>query len=350
MKSIAVFAFLMLCFTPDLLYAQISIEAEDLPSGPFVFSVADAAGFDLPEYQVGGENQLWDFSAIEPLATSDLNYVSISETPTTYQFFFNSPFVPQYQATHANEGEGIDLVFLSIDDFFFFYKNTGTSYNIVGYGGTVNGIPIPSQTNPIDIVYDLPITYGQTHTSYSEWDIEIPTIGSYAQSLNRSYEVDGWGTVITPAGSFEAIRVRMVTEIEDNVFIEAIGQNLSIDRNSTSYQWLAQGQGIPVIEITETFGQPTVRYKTDSSPITSVIEPNQLQVRIYPTVSANQLTIEGWNSGDRLDLYNLAGQRVRSYMQEANVSVHGLPAGCYIAVIEREGKPIMQQKIIVQQL
>lgn len=331
------------------LRGQITIESTDLPSAPFTFPVADAAGIDLPEYQEGGEGLTWDFSAIEPLATSDLNYVGISETPTTYQFFFNSPFVPQYQATHANEGEGIDLVFVTIDDFFFFYKNTGSSYNIVGYGGTVNGIPIPSQTNPIDIVYTFPMTYGQTHESASAWDIEIPTIGSYAQSLNRSYEVDGWGTVITPAGTFEAIRVRMVTEIEDNLFIEALGQELSFNRNSIAYQWLAPGQGIPVIEITETFGAATVRYKTDNSTITHVTKSDREVVRLYPTLCSHQLFIEGWAAGDRFDLYNLKGQRVRSFDQAQEVSVSGLPAGCYIAVIERENRVVLQQKIIVQQ-
>lgn len=341
--------FIILFSTLTPLKAQISIEAQDLPAGPFVFAVADAAGFDLPEYQAGGEDLVWDFSNLDPLVTSDLNYVSIAETPVTYQFFFNSPFVPQYQATHANEGDGIDLGFISIDDFFFFYKNTGNSYNIVGYGGTVNGIPIPSQTNPIDVVYTFPITYGQTHSSSSEWDVEIPTIGAYAQTLDRNYEVDGWGTVITPAGTFDAIRVRMVTEIVDNLFIDALGQNLSFNRNSTIYQWLAPGQGIPVLEITETFGQATVRYKADSSPITYVSSSDREVVRIYPTVCSSQLTIEGWVAGDRMNLYNLSGQCVRSFTHANEASVFGLPAGCYVAVLERGNLPVIQQKIIVQQ-
>lgn len=329
-------------------YSQITIESDDLPSGPVSFEVADAAGIDLPDYQLGGEDQVWDFSLLDAFVTSDVNYVSISETPTTYQFFFNSPFVPQYQATHAIEGDGIDLFVVSIDDFYFFYKNTAESYNIVGYGGTVNGVPIPSQTNPIDIVYDLPLSYGQTHASSSAWDVEIPSIGAYAQALERSYEVDGWGTVITPAGSFEALRVRMVTDIEDNLVVDAIGQELSFNRNSVAYQWLAPGQGIPVIEITETFGQATVRYKTDGTPITSVTQSDQPDCRIYPTIASDRLTVEGWLPGDRLDLYGLNGQLVRSFMQQSNMEVGGLPAGCYIAVIERNAQPILQEKIIVQ--
>ncbi len=330
-----------------LLLSQITITSEDLPNGAVNYEVADALGLDLPDYTNGGAGVTWDFSSIESINDDVVSYVNISSAPFTYQFLFNSPFTPNYQATHAIEGEGVDLFVVSIDEFFFFFKNTETEYNIVGYGGTVNGIPIPSQTNPIDVVYALPIEFGDEHESNSAWSVEIPTLGSYAQTQNRTYTVDGWGTVITPAGSFEAIRVRMETQITDNITVEALGQDFTFDRASIAYQWLSPGEGIPVMEITENFGQATVRYKTGTEVSIADHTSARQGVTVYPTVTNDRFTVDGIKRGDEVTLYDGMGRLVRTFQDGVDCSVGDLTAGWYVVKVQSDSG-IHTSRIMVQ--
>lgn len=337
----------VLLFSASLM-AQPVITSSDLPSGVVTFPMVNALPVQLPNYQQGGAAQVWDFSTLSPLITENDQFIGISQTPFLYQFLFNSPFTPQYQATHAIEGEGIDLGFISIDQFFLFFKNTPTQYNLVGYGGTLSGIPVPSQTNPIDVVYALPISYNDTHSSYSEWGVTLPTFGTYEQKQTRTYTVDGYGTVITPVGTYEALRLRMQQDIEDFIQIEGFGDGFTFEREIVAYQWLVPGQGVPVIEVTETFGQPTsVRYKADSTPVGLAEASAQQGVKVYPTLCTDRLTIEGVQLGDRIELFTTSGQLVRTWNDGLNCSVSGLPAGCYLLSISTSGQHFTE-KIMVQ--
>ncbi len=331
-----------------MLSAQVQITASDLPSGPASYPVANALEIDLPDYDSPGGNQTWDFSMLTPINTENDTYVAISSAPFAYQFLFNNPFTPNYQATHAIEGEGIDLGFVSIDEFFFFFKNTPDQYTIVGYGGTLSGIPIPAQTNPIDVVYQLPINFGDEHASYSEWQVSLPTLGQYEQKQNRSYTVDAYGTVITPAGSFDALRMRMQIDTEDFIQIDGFGDGFTFERQSISYQWLTPGEGIPVLEVTEFFGQPTVRYKTSSTPVDVVDRPSDREVAtLTPSLCTTQFKIHGAAKAETLQLFNSSGACVQVWNNQSTFDVSGLPAGCYIALYSVEGMQ-RSQRIMIQ--
>lgn len=327
--------------------AQISIQSSDLPNSGSSYGVANAAVLGS-DYTDAGPNQTWDFSDLTPLSEETVTFGSVSSAPFTYQFLFNNPFSPAYQATHTIQGDGIDLGFVSIDQFYFFYKNTPTQYNIVGYGGTISGIPIPSQTNPIDVVYALPVEFEDTHTSTSAWSVDIPTLGSYDQFQVRTYTADGWGTVITPAGTFEALRVRMVTETEDSLFIETLGNGITFDREAIAYQWLTLDGGIPVLEITETFGAATARYRLADLP-DAVENPSGRQaLNLQPTLCSSYFEVSGNAVDQPVLLYNLSGQLIRNYgAANGRFDVFGLSAGCYLVILHENGLPVTR-KITVQ--
>lgn len=328
--------------------AQISIQSSDLPNNGSTYGVANAAVLDVDDYTVAGANQTWDFSNLTPISEETVVYGSVSSAPFAYQFLFNNPFAPDHQATHTIEGEGIDLGVVSIDQFYFFFKNTPSEYNIVGYGGTISGIPIPSQTNPIDVVYDLPVEFGNEHSSFSAWSVDIPTLGSYAQEQLRTYTADGWGTVITPAGTYEALRVRMVTETEDSIYVETFGNGFSFQREAIAYQWLTLEGGIPVLEITEAFGAATARYRVAELPDGVENTSGRQAVSLYPTLCTSHFEVQGNALDQPVLLYNLQGQLVRNYGQaNGRFDVFGLTAGCYLVILRENGLPTTR-KITVQ--
>ncbi len=345
MRLIFAAAFLS-CFVPCAI-AQISIQSSDLPTSGSSYGVANAAVLDA-DYTIGGANQTWDFSDLTPLSEETVTFGSVSSAPFTYQFLFNNPFDQAHQATHTIQGDGIDLGFVSIDEFYFFYKNTPTEYNIVGYGGTVSGIPIPSQTDPIDVVYALPVEFENAHTSTSAWSVDIPTLGSYDQFQVRTYTADGWGMVTTPAGTFEALRVRMVTLTEDSLFIEALGNGVTFEREAIAYQWLTVEGGIPVLEITESFGAATARYRLADLPDAVENPSGREAVNLQPTLCTTHFEVQGNASDQPVLLYTLSGQLVRNYGKaNGRFDVFGLPAGCYLVVLREQGLPVTR-KITVQ--
>ena len=80
----------------------------------------------------------------------------------------------------------------------------------------------------------------------------------------REVEVDGWGTLILPSGSYEVLRTRTYLTATDDVFIEQLGEPFTIDREQVTYQWWGAGMGFPLLEITEVFGLPlTATYQVN---------------------------------------------------------------------------------------
>ncbi|MEO0405180.1 MAG: hypothetical protein AAF193_09945, partial [Bacteroidota bacterium] len=194
MRSLFFFAIAMVFVT--VAHSQITITADDLPNTDSLYVRATAANPGQFDFTATGENFTWDFSELEQVNLNTTEFQEISEAPFAYQFLFNNPFDPEHVADMTIETEGFDTgQEITFDEFYQFFQKNDDAYSIVGYGTTISGIPLPAQTNPVDVVYDLPIEFENTHDSYSEWLIEVPDFATYKLKQDRSYEVDGHGTL-----------------------------------------------------------------------------------------------------------------------------------------------------------
>nr|MDQ3102152.1 hypothetical protein [Bacteroidota bacterium] len=166
------------------------------------------------------------------------------------------------RANHATEG--VDIPFnelLPIEDPFSFYLHSPTVYKKVGFGAEISGIPIPVIFENHDVIYPLPLNYGQVHSSYSNYNIDVPTLAYYGYQQVRHLEVDGWGSITTPAGTFDVLRVKTRVEAHDSIMVDQLGTGFGIDRPTVrEYKWLAQGIRVPVLQINtvEIFGTEIV--------------------------------------------------------------------------------------------
>src|SRR6185369_9997600 len=78
----------------------------------------------------------------------------------------------------------------------------------------------------------------------------IPNFGYYRKQQTRTNEVDGWGTLITPFGTFNTLRVKSTLNITDSIYLDTLGFGLTIPRQTiVEYKWLAPGKKIPVLEV-----------------------------------------------------------------------------------------------------
>ncbi len=331
------------------LVAQITIGTNDMPSQGDSYTISTANVLNDYDFSETGANFSWNYEGLENTGESVRNYVSVSSAPFAYQFLFNNPFDQEHLADFTINTAGFDVGGgVSFDEFFEFYQNDEQAYSIVGYGATINSIPVPAGTNPVDNVYAFPLDFENTNESYSEWFIQIPTFGSYLLKQTRSYEVDGWGTLTTPYGSFDALKVRMEIESEDSVYIELIQQGLTFERSAVEYHWLAAGEGIPLLKVVETFGQTTsIEYKDEETP-ESVEEISALSPVIYPSITSSLFQIKSSELPEQVLIYDLSGRIVASYATTSLYSVAHLSPGSYIVSIQMNGKVFTQNLRIVR--
>jgi hypothetical protein len=77
----------------------------------------------------------------------------------------------------------------------------------------------------------------------------------------RSSIADGWGVLTTPFGIFNTIRVKSVLIQDDSVHLDSLGVNIPLYREITQYKWLANGEGIPVLQVNVELGMISAIYR-----------------------------------------------------------------------------------------
>jgi hypothetical protein len=144
---------------------------------------------------------------------------------------------------------------VSISDVYNFYYKNSTEFRQTGIGATINGLGVPIAFNNKDVIYRFPMNYGDTDTSFSDYSISIPNLGYYGHDQERISEVDGWGTLITPYGTFNTLRIKSEITGNDTLFADTLGFGFSFPSQAiTEYKWLADQSGIPILQINTTQG------------------------------------------------------------------------------------------------
>ena len=342
------FASFLIIASPLLSIAQITIGPDDMPQENSVYTVSNGSLVNAFDFSETGANYNWDYSDLEGTNQATQTYVPVSGTPIGYQFLFNNPFDPEYVADYALSTEGFDVGGFSFEEFFAFYQNDDNAHTIVGYGATLSGIPVPSQTDPVDDVYLFPLEFGDTHAGYSEWEVELPGIGYYQLKQDRVYEVEGWGSISTPYDTFECIKVRTEIEAEDSVYVDLIGQGFTFDRTSVQYTWLALEEGVPVLTVTENLGQTTTIQYKDEEDIPDFVQdlPALQGVSVYPTLTRDIVNLKGADQSMELTIYAADGRRVASSPATNQVHLAEFGAGYYLVYL-RKGEASMCTRVLV---
>lgn len=326
--------------------AQISIDAVDMPSaGDTVRFRTTTTISDMADT---GPAHLWDFSNLVPGGEGADTMVTVGSTPFLYQFFFNNVLLyPQHKADFAMRGTSIGIQGFSLSDLFDYYKSNSVGYRNVGFGANLNGLPTSVQRDPVDWIYRFPLNYGDTDSSASHFQVSVPTLGFYGQDQFRRNEVDGWGTLILPADTFQVLRVKSRIARTDTIYISQFGFGFSIPEPETvEYKWLAQGMDEPVLQVTSVGGINTVvRFFYQPDDITTGIasvQPSE-RVRAWPNPVNSVLHLEGSVEGT-LDIIAADGRVLRtipgSSLRARTIDVSDLAPGLYTLRSKADGAAV----------
>lgn len=347
---------LTLLLTPFLIKAQISIDQNDMPSAGDTIRLSSTFEIGTINYEETGDDFTWDFSDLFALSQSVDTFVSIQQTPLVYQLvFFTSANLAQ-PLTEFDQFPGFQVT-----DVYGFYKNSTSDYRYVGYGVTLNEIPIPNKFDEPDIIYQFPIEAGNIDSSLSSYAFDIPGLGYSGGWKKRVNHTDGWGTLFTPYGSFQTLRVKSEITQFDSLYIDSLGFGLPVYREFTEYKWLGEGFGLPLCTVSDDGLLPSVSYIDSVRTLFSGMQKFNFngQVSVYPNPVHNTFYVSLNLKEPSLcviTLYDLRGNIISELFNEElnagdeikkfNLQKLSLNTGGYVLKVEANGK-VTSRKILV---
>ena len=266
MQRYSLLAFSLLLAGAAAAQTSPSITSADMPIIGDTLRLSQAAivlPASAPALTLNGANKTWNYAALVATAQRVEKYENpTAATGTLVQFTFNSILSGGNKATlvspQALPGGLAAGTGSPITDPFEFYNVSTASFKSVGFSGTLNGTGVPvtyASTAQQDVIYTLPITYGNAPTvsnSLLSTPAALATTGYFSQKRHRVNLIDAWGTITTPFGTFQAVRV--VTELVDHDSIAiggTAGQGADLPVRH-EYKWLAKTIHVPVLSITTT--------------------------------------------------------------------------------------------------
>lgn len=253
---------------------------------------------------VAGENVTWDFSHLRPIRQGVKDYERALFTP--YAFFFLG-----FNQYGVEEFESIGFGDFQFEDVYQFYRRNRNDFRAEGIGLRFRGLPIPAYYTDEDEIYQFPLSFGDLNASTYSFQLGLEQLGLVYESVGtRTNEVDSWGTIITPYGTFECIRVIANINSTDSVKVGDFA--FGLPNNRIEYKWLAKDRKMPVLEISgnevaERFIPTRIRYRDryrdpstfveQFAPVADFTADNlspTLQDTVTFTSNSDQLAVHAW--------------------------------------------------------
>jgi hypothetical protein len=330
--------FVMLVFFIQA-FPQIIIDETDMPKEGDTLRVSLTA--DIPgDYIQTGNDMTWDFSALTKTSQQVNSFVNVMSTPSLYWF----TFIPGIVCNLASPGNNLPAFpGLPFSNYFDFLKKSSSQFSDAGYAFQLSGIPIALKYDTPDIFYTFPCTMGSSWSSNSFASISIPGLAYFSSSRSRTSQVDGWGNLTTPFGTFQTIRVKSEVIEKDSIFMDTLGFGIPYTRNITEYKWLGNGQGIPLLQINEEGLLKTAIYR-DNINSTGLNEISKKSVRVFPNPTNSYCTIftEGIHFPVHMILINSLGKVVLEKFlpgfpgNQVSIDLSGFSAGPYLVRLTGE--------------
>jgi hypothetical protein len=250
-----------------------SITLADMPQAGDSLRLSQAAitlPASAPPLAHNGANQTWNYAGLVAASQRVARYTDVSTAAAGFllQLTFNSVVSPDTRATLA-ESRSLPLpagTSLPVSDPFEFSNASAADFRSVGYGITYMGTALPvtyASKAQQDVIYHFPLSYGSpsyVSNSLLATPVAVASQGYFSQKRQRTSQPDAWGTLTTPFGTFQTVRLVTTVLDHDSLAIGAVpGQGLTLPLVRT-YQWLATGIHVPVLTITTatTAGQEVV--------------------------------------------------------------------------------------------
>ncbi len=262
MKTIKHILFLSFLFLGFLSQAQITYSASNFlnPGDTVRISKTGISPF-FNGITTSGENLEWDFSYLTASEQELKTFYPNTESSYKEAWCFLNFYI--FNCTE-NFNTLTNMVEMSnqevnVGDYNFqnvqnHYKKSDSGFAQTLYGfspGIENlNIPVPVEYTHYDTLIHFPLYFGRQDSSYGKLDIDLNNIGiafSKKTATIRESEVDAWGSLITPYGTFEnTIRLRTDITTIDSLDVDSV--LIPITTHSVEYLWFDANFSYPVFK------------------------------------------------------------------------------------------------------
>ncbi len=338
-------AFFVVVFSSRLT-AQITVLSADFPGkGDTVrYSVTNNI---FNNYTATGANFNWDFSNLTPQSQTLMNHFSVDEADFITQSLFGSTVIPKYRATYYLPARELPLATLSgflnlpVDEIYRFYRKTSDEMTVIGLSISAMGFGIGKRADSLEIAYKFPMEFGQTYNSEGSVDLDLSAFAPFRlkQFRTRESEVDGWGTITTPYGTFECLRIHHIINESDSIQID-LGNGptwISIPIPTIhEYEWWTNDQKGPILKAkaNEIFGFQLfneVMYRDKFRPELNVSTLNYEgdQIVVYPNPATDFIHLLGVPNNSKIEIFSASGMLVKQVTNPENIDIRNLQLGVY---------------------
>ena len=251
MKNCLLFLFF---FALHSLTAQITVDDNDFANSGDTARMSVAVWNPLLDYGATDTNYTWNFSSLQWQSQYVDEFLNPLTTGVTYAFTFSNLSVNPYRSNIAKAAENALTTLPILSSIFtegmnFFYKNS-SMYRQRGLGMKVSGFATPVPMTHADTLYRFPMQYGNEDSAYSDYKVNVPTLGTYVHKQHRVNKIDGWGTLITPFGTFDALRMRTEIRGSDSLYIDTLHSGIKVNNDiQREYKWFGKNQKEPLLQI-----------------------------------------------------------------------------------------------------
>ncbi len=324
------------------LWAQITIQSSDLPAPNSSYPVGQAHPAPGVDFGATGTNYTWDFSTLRADTHFTAEWKGIGSVP---QYVFSCGNWQFWQSLLLKVADSIPNPLFTLRDVYAFLSKTNNHLRVEGVGVTVNGLPLTFCYSDPDEIYVLPLDYGDRDSTTFRLRIEFqppnqPGTITIVQRGYRIHEVDGYGQVQIPNGTYPCLRLQRKVYQRDSIFFNGF----SLPPRDTTYyelEWLGQGKGIPLVRVSGnwvggTFVPLSVIFQDSTG--ASSLTASERDIALRPNPTSGVLHLPG--AGERYAVYDLTGRLWQEGAWPAEgrlVLTPGLPNGVYFLRLRRAG-------------
>ena len=222
---------------------QITINSAHMPgSGDTLrYSLAEASSVNTTALNSSGANQTWDFSQLIPQSQGLNEYKLALQINPAYSLFFG------LTAYGLKTFDTLNLGTIQLTNGYDFLTKNSSVYKAVGRGLTFQNLPVPSFYSDDDEIYQFPLQYGDNDSSTFRVAFDLGGTIGLVQKGSRRNKVTGWGSITTPFGTFNALKVETTVWQTDSISLNGFGLP-PIPSTRVWYSWWSTAEEMPIME------------------------------------------------------------------------------------------------------
>lgn len=337
---------LLLAFLPTLAFSQITLTDLDFADAGDTVRMSKATDNSI-DITTTGASQTWDYSYLAFDSQLRRDFEGTSSLP----FLINAVFGPlaqnQYRASFYLPATDLPInqvgnfLPVTISDVVQYSRKTSDSITSIGMSISLNGTAVPVRSDTIETRYAFPLNYGDVHYSrgYAKLDMNPIYDAVWIQYRQRLSEVDGWGSISTPYGTYDALRIKHTINETDSLRFTILGNPTWIPipvPKSYIYEWFTNNEKDALLRIstTEAGGNETVtsiEYRDLN--LTNSLDELAIDFNIYPNPASQVISISNYPLDSKFYIVDNNGRVVLNGNLTDKINIANLANGNYELVI-----------------